>query len=459
MGVHRFKKGLDLPITGDPEQVIHAGAAVTSVALMAADYVGMKPTMFVKVGDKVKRGQPLFEDKKSPGTKFTSPAAGTITAVNRGDKRALQSVVIELSKGELKNDPPKSEIVSFKSFKEKDIVSWSRDEVRALLIESGLWTSFRTRPFSKVPHIESDPDSIFITAIDTNPLAADVDVIYEANQAAFEKGLAAIAKLREGHIYLCTAENSAVEVGPYAGISHEKFDGPHPAGTAGLHIHTLRPAHSARVAWTINYQDVIALGTLISTGKSDVSRVISIAGPQVSQPRLVRTRIGASTDALLQGGLKDGENRIISGSVLSGRSAQGDVHGYLGRHHLQISVIAEDTERVFLGWLGPGQEKFSLINTFVSKLMPKHKFNFTTTTNGSARAMVPIGMYEQVMPMDLMATHLLRALIVGDVERAERLGCLELDEEDLALCTFACPGKYEYGPYLRDVLTTIESEG
>jgi len=459
MGVHRFKKGLDLPIAGEPEQVIEAGSAVSSVAVMAADYPGMKPTMFIKVGDKVKRGQPLFEDKKSPGTVFTSPAAGKITAVNRGDKRALQSVVIEISERERKNEELKQEAVAFKKYKKKDIASYSGDNVRALLVESGLWTSFRTRPFSKVPNVESEPASIFINAMDSNPLAADVNVIFEANQNAFEKGLAVIAKLREGHIYLCSAENSTIGVGPYSGISHEQFAGPHPAGTAGLHIHTLYPAHAGRVAWTINYQDVIAIGKLFTTGKLDVSRVISLAGPQVSKPRLVRTRIGASTDGLVAGGLKDGENRVISGSVLSGRTAQGEVHGYLGRYHLQISVIAEDTEREFLGWLGPGTEKFSLINTFVSKLMPGHKFNFTTTTNGSARAMVPIGMYEKVMPMDLMATHLLRALVSGDVERAERLGCLELDEEDLALCTFACPGKYEYGTYLRNVLTTIEAEG
>ena len=459
MSVHRYTKGLDLPIAGEPEQVIHTGAAVSSVAVLAQDFVGMKPTMFVKVGDSVKRGEALFEDKKSPGTLFTSPAAGTITAVNRGDKRALQSVVIALSNGELKGDPAKKDLVSFKNYKKKDVVSYNRDEIRALLIESGLWTSFRTRPFSKVPSIESEPDSIFITAMDTNPLAADVDVIYSEYHDAFEIGLSVIAKLREGHIYLCSKEHSAVGVGPYAGIAHEHFTGPHPAGTAGLHIHTLRPAHSGRVAWTIGYQDVISIGKFMTSGVLDVSRVISLAGPQVEKPRLLRTRLGASVDTLVESELKEGENRVISGSVLSGRTAQGDVHGYLGRYHQQISVIAEDRERTFLGWLGPGQEKFSLINTFVSKLTPKHKFNFTTTTNGSPRAMVPIGMYEKVMPMDLMATHLLRAILVGDVESAEQLGCLELDEEDLALCTFACPGKYEYGPYLRNILTTIESEG
>ena len=459
MGVHRFKKGLNLPIAGEPEQIIESGASGTTVAVVAADYVGMKPTMFVREGDTVKLGQPLFEDKKSVGTIYTSPAAGTVAAVNRGDKRALQSVVITLSSSERQGKISEDEIVSFDSYQQKDVASYSRDEVRALLIESGLWTAFRTRPFSKVPSVESEPASIFINAMDTNPLAASVDVIYAENQEAFEKGLAAIAKLREGNIYLCTAENSKVNVGPYAGIAHEQFAGPHPAGTSGVHIHTLRPAHPGRVAWTIGYQDVIAIGKLIKTGRLDVTRVISLAGPQVNKPRLVRTRIGASIDALVEGELKDGENRIISGSVLSGRKAAGPVHGYLGRYHHQVSVIEEDRERVFLGWLGPGQEKFSIINTFVSKLTPKHRFKFTTSTNGSARAMVPIGMYEKVVPMDLMMTHLLRALVMGDVERSERLGCLELDEEDLALCTFACPGKYEYGPYLRDILTTIEHEG
>lgn len=459
MGVHKIKKGLDLPIAGEPEQVIESGAAISHVALMAADYIGMKPTMFVGVGDTVKRGQALFEDKKSPGTIYTSPAAGIVTAVNRGEKRALQSVVVELSLGERAGEPLADEIIAFENYQEKDVASYSCDEVRALLIESGLWTAFRTRPFSKVPSVESEPGAIFVTAMDTNPLAADVDVVFSGNEAAFEKGLAAIAKLREGNMFLCTAENSAIGVGPYAGVSHEQFSGPHPAGAPGTHIHTLKPAHRGRVAWHIGYQDVIAIGTLITTGALDVTRVISLAGPQVIKPQLLRTRVGASTDGLIDGHTEGDSNRAISGSVLSGRTASGDALGYLGRYHNQISVIAEDSEREFLGWLGPGQEKFSIINTFVSKFRPKHKFNFTTTTNGSARAIVPIGMYEKVVPLDIMPTHLLRALVMGDVEGAEKLGVLELDEEDLALCTFACPGKYEYGPYLREILTVIEAEG
>ncbi len=455
MGTYKIRKGLDLPISGEPDQSIHDGISVSSVALLASDYVGMKPTMFVKEGDTVQRGQVLFEDKKSPGTLYTSPGAGTVSAIHRGEKRALQSVVIALSEADKSGD---GDQVTFESYTGKDTASLSRDDVRALLVESGLWTAFRTRPYSKVPGVDTEPDSIFITAMDTRPLAPDVETIYNENSDAFQRGMTAIAKLREGHIYLCTKEGSTIGAGPYSGIEVKEFSGPHPAGTVGLHIHSVEPVYEERTAWHIGLQDVIAVGRLFETGQLDVSRVISLAGPSVSNPRLIRTRLGASTDELTTGELADGENRVVSGSVLSGRIAAGEELGYLGRYHQQVSVLAEGREREFLGWMEPGTEKFSIINTFVSKLTPHKKFAFTTTTNGSHRAMVPIGVYEKVMPMDLMPTHLLRALIVGDVERAERLGCLELDEEDLALCTFVCPGKYEYGPYLRQVLTQIESE-
>ncbi len=459
MGVHTFKRGLDLPIAGEPEQVIHDGASVSEVAVVAADYIGMKPTMLVKVGDTVKRGQQLFEDKKSLGTFYTAPAAGTIKAVNRGDKRALITVVITLSEGELKNDPSADEVLSFESYQAKDIASYSREEVRDLLIESGMWSAFRTRPFSKVPSVTSDPDALFITAMDTNPLAPNVDLIVEEQKEQFSLGLSALAKLREGHIYLCSASDSAVEVGAHAGIAHEQFSGPHPAGTVGVHIHTLRPAHAGRVAWSIGYQDVIALGHLFGSGQLNVNRVVSLAGPQVKNPRLIRTRVGASVDELVAGELNENDSRCISGSVLSGRTAQGEEAGFLGRYHNQISVIEEYHDREFLGWMGPGQEKFSVINTFVSKLNKNKKFSFNSSTNGSHRAMVPIGVYEKVMPMDFMMTQLLRHVLVGNVEGAEQLGCLELDEEDLALSTFVCPCKNEYGTKLREILSVIEAEG
>lgn len=460
MQVHKIKKGLDLPITGQPEQTVSPARSVTRVALIAADYVGLKPTMFVKPGDVVKRGQPIFEDKKSPGVIYTSPGAGTVAAVNRAEKRALISVVINLSPGEISGRPADDEHHVFNNFARKPVPALSRDEVRALLLESGLWTAFRTRPFSRVPRPESTPDGIFINAMDTEPLAPRPELVVDENRDAFDVGLAAIAKLREGNIYLCVQAGSSIKAGPYSGIGVVEFAGPHPAGTVGVHIHTLLPAHRGRTVWHLAYHDVIRIGKLFQTGRLDVSQVVALAGPAVSKPRLIRTRLGASTTQLVDGELALDDTRLISGSVLAGRTAHGDERGYLGRYHVQVACLREGRDRDFLGWLTPGKNRFSVINLFVSSIQRGRKrFAFTTSTNGSERPMVPIGLYEKVMPMDLMPTFLLRALIIGDIERAEKLGCLELDEEDLALCTFVCPGKYDYAPYLRRVLTMIEEEG
>jgi len=268
-----------------------------------------------------------------------------------------------------------------------------------------------------------------------------------------------VAKLTDGETYLCKAPNSRVPDCPNVGVHVAEFEGPHPAGTSGLHIHLLAPVHRERTVWTIDYQDVIAIGSLIKTGKLDLVRVISLAGPKVKNPRLFRTRFGASTDDLVAGRVQEGNNRVVAGSVLAGRQASGDVLGYLGRYHRQICVLEEGNRREFLGWLAPGKEKYSNINLFVSRLFRKRRFAITTALHGSKRPMVPINLYEQVMPFDIQPTFLLRALVVGDLEESEKLGCMELDEEDLALCSFVCPSKYDYGVFLRSVLTQIEKEG
>ena len=456
MGLHTIKKGLDLPIAGEPEQRIDDARQPSKVALLADDYVGMRPTMHVRVGDDVRRGQLLFEDKKTPNVFYTAPAAGQVTAINRGARRALQSVVIQLDASELSG---RAETVEFSSFTGDPPGALSDKQVRDLLVESGLWTALRTRPFSKVADPATWPHSIFVTAIDTNPLAPLAEVALTGRDAHFDRGLRSLAKLTDGPVFVCRRQASRIAVPSDSRFRDETFIGPHPAGTAGVHIHHLDPVDRNKVVWHVNYQDVAAIGQLFENGQLDVGRVISIAGPAVRRPRLVRTRLGASTNDLLSGETTDGELRIISGSVLAGRTASGDVFGYLGRYHHQISALTEGRNRDFLGWLAPGMNQYSTINTFVSKLIPRKKFRFTTSLNGSYRAQVPIGMYERVMPLDILPTFLLRALLVADLEKAEELGCLELDEEDLALCSFVCPGKIEYGPLLRHVLTIIEKEG
>jgi Na+-transporting NADH:ubiquinone oxidoreductase subunit A len=412
--------------------------------------------MRVAEGDEVRRGQLLFEDKKMPGVRYTSPGDGRVAAINRGERRAFESLVVELSAADRGG---RGEQVSLSSFDGRHPSALSGDAVRELLLESGLWTALRARPFSRVANPSVRPHAIFVTAMDTDPLAPDVEVVMGGREADFDRGLAALARLTDGPVFLCTAGTFSLPVPASDRIRHERFAGPHPAGTAGFHIHTLAPAGRERTVWHAGCQDVLAIGRLFETGTIDAGRVVALAGPAVRRPRLLQTRLGAATADLVAGELVEGEVRVISGSVLSGRTAMGPVHGFLGRYHRQVAVLLEGRRREFLGWAGPGLGKFSAIGVFFSRLVPGRHFAFTTSTNGSPRAIVPIGLYEKVMPFDLPPTFLLKALVTRDVERAEQLGCLELDEEDVALCTFVCPGKNDYGPYLRDVLSTIEKEG
>lgn len=459
MGAHRIKKGLDLPIAGAPALEIDADKRVGRVAVVAVDHVGLKPAFKVAEGDTVKRGQVLFEDKRTPGVRYTAPGAGTVSAIHRGARRALLSVVITLNEAERNGTAGDADSAAFAAYTGKPPADIDRQTVRDLLVESGEWTAFRTRPFSKAPGVDDVPHSIFVSAMDTNPLAAPCERVAQGRDADLKTGLEVLVKLSGGKVYFCKAVGSPLTAQGVAGVETEEFSGPHPSGLAGTHIHLLDPVSRNKIVWTIGLQDLLAVGALFRTGKLDLGRTVALCGPGVCWPRLIRTRRGASTLELCEGELKEGEQRIISGSVLSGRKAGDDTTAYLGRFHAQISVVPEGRDREFLGWLAPGANKFSLINTFISKLAPGKKFAFTTTTNGSARAMVPIGMYEKVMPLDILPTYLLRSLIVGDLEHAIELGCLELDEEDLALCTFVCPGKYEYGPILRRNLTQIEKEG
>ncbi len=465
MALHTIKKGLDLPVTGGPHlpsngDVISEGPSVSKVAVIAADFIGMKPRMLVQPGDAVQRGTPLFEDRKRPGVLHTSPGAGTVSAVNRGAKRAFISVVVELNEREQTGTPSDEDFASFESYTGAAVDSLTRDQVRDLLVESGAWTALRTRPFSRVPPVDGVAHSIFVTAIDTHPLGADVATAMGDGQAAFESGLQALTKLTDGPVHLCRAPNSGVGPGTTDGVMVQEFAGPHPAGLAGTHIHMVDPVHREKFVWYVNYADVQLIGQLVTTGQLHVDRVLSLAGPMVEHPRLIQSRIGASVDELVAGQTFDGkEVRAISGSLLGGRTASGDKEGFLGRYALQVSVVEEDRKREFLGWLSPGEGLFSIFPIYVSKLFPDHKFGFTTNTNGSHRAVVPIGMYEEVMPLDIIPTFLLRSLASKDLEKVEQLGALELDEEDLALCTMVCPGKNDWGAILRENLDTIEREG
>ncbi len=443
-------KGLDLPISGEPVQEIDTGPAVSRVALVGDDYVGMKPKMLVQVGDSVKRGQVLFEDKKTPGVQFTSPGGGKVVAINRGAKRKFESIVVELAGDEEE---------TFRSFSAAELGGLDRGQVQAVLVQSGMWTVLRTRPYSKVPAPDTTPHAIFVTAMDTNPLAVNAAAIIKAQADDFHHGLQVLSRLTDGNVYVCKRPEADLPGTDIANVSMQEFAGPHPAGLAGTHIHFLDPVSDQKTVWSVNYQDVIAIGRQFVTGRPYMERIVSLAGPAVQNPRIIRTRVGAAIGELVNGELIDGNVRVISGSVLSGRQADGG-HGFLGRHHLQISAIREGRPRDFLGWALLGFERFSVKPLYATALFSRgRKFAFSSSAEGNPRAMVPIGSYEKVMPLDIDPPYFLRALIIGDTDKALELGCLELDEEDLALCTYVCPGKYNYGQYLREILTRIEKEG
>jgi Na+-transporting NADH:ubiquinone oxidoreductase subunit A len=426
-----IKKGLTIPLQGRPEQRISDAHDVSSVGVLASDVHNLRPTMAVSVGDPVRSGQTLFTAKVCPEIRFTSPGAGEVTAINRGARRALQSVVIRLD-GDAAEE--------FDAFRPDQLPTLSGEQVRRVLLASGLWTALRTRPFSHVPDPASQPAAIFVTAIDTNPLAADPAVIIAAAGEAFQHGLQVIGRLGNVKVYVCTAPDSGIQCPDGDQYLHAEFSGPHPAGLVGTHIHCLDPVSETKTVWHLGYQHVIATGRLFTSGRLPTEKIVALGGPMVLRPRLLRTRIGASTRELLQGETVPGRLRVISGSVLNGQQASGPL-AYLGRYHNQVSVLAEGSPREFLSWMRPGMTRYSAIRAYAAHLFRRREFPMTTTQNGSPRAMVSIGTFEKVMPLDILPTPLLKALLVEDTDRARELGCLELDEEDLALGSFVCHGK------------------
>ncbi|MCK4765809.1 MAG: Na(+)-translocating NADH-quinone reductase subunit A [Candidatus Aminicenantes bacterium] len=449
MGLTKIKKGLDIPITGEPKQEISAAAAPKRVALVGYDYMGMKPTMAVSIGDKVKLGQLLFTDKKMPGVKYTSPGAGKVVEINRGAKRVFESIVIELQG---------NREITFDSFPGDKLESADKEKIKNQLIESGMWTALRERPFGKTADPAHTPHSIFVNAMDSNPLAPAVDKVLEGSEKAFRDGLTLLSKLTPGKLFLCKAPGSNIPTAGIDSLSVEEFSGPHPAGIPGTHIHFLDPVYREKCVWYIGAQDVAAFGKFFAAGKIPVERVVSLAGPTVKHPRLLRTRIGACIDDISGSEIEDGDNRVLSGSILNGRTAENSL-SYLGRYHRQITSLREDRKREFLGWLSPGWNSFSVKKILASSLFPWKKFAFSTSTEGGPRPIVPVGSYEKVMPLDILPTFLLRSLMVDDVEEVEKLGVLELVEEDLALCTFVSAAKIDCGEALRRNLTIIEKEG
>lgn len=442
-------KGLDIPISGKPDKRITDGPPVTKVALIGDDSIGLKPTMEVQEGDSVTIGQLLFTDKKTEGVRYTSPGCGTVLSINRGPKRKFESLVIELEGDEK---------VTFIENPAQPLTTYAAHDIRSLLVDSGLWTSFRTRPFGKVPDPASQPAALFITAMESEPLAPDAALIIKEAGDDYQNGLQLLRRLLDVPIHYCSAKRELLATEKVEGLDYWTFSGPHPAGLPSTHIHLIDPVHEEKISWQIGYQEVAAIGSLFRTGTLSTERIVTLAGPGVTEPRHVRTRIGADLFQLCHDSILDEPVRLLSGSVLSGRTAT-EAQAFLGRCHNQVSVLPDNSGRSLFNWAMPGRSMFSVKPVFTSTLVKNLQLKMSTALWGGRRAIYPLGTYEDVMPLDIIPVYLLKALAVNDTEKSKNLGCLELVEEDLALCSFSCPGKNEFGPMLRNVLNTIELGG
>jgi Na+-transporting NADH:ubiquinone oxidoreductase subunit A len=440
-----IEKGLDIPIGGKPSHTVTSSRPVSHVALMGDDYPDMKPTMHVNVGEHVACGQPLFSDKKNDGITFTAPGSGEVIAILRGPKRKFESLIIRLEG---------DDAVSFCAPESKPDVLGPQ-EMRTLLIDSGLWCSLRSRPYGKIPAINDAPAALFVTAIDTSPLGPDMEGIIALAEADFLSGLKALTICVDAPLYLCQDAGQKIVQVEIPGVEQVAFAGPHPAGLPSTHIHFLDPVHENKTAWHIGAQDVIAIGALLRTGTLQTERILSLAGPGIKEPRHIRTRLGASISELCDKELIEEEVRVLSGSVLDGRQVD-DMHGFLGRYHQQICCLPEGDGRQFFGWLRPGSDRFSITKAFSSSFKKPAILPFDTAVWGGNRAIFPLGTYEKVMPLDIIPIYLLKSIASGNSQKAKELGCLELVEEDLALCSYVCPGKNNFGPMLRETLSTIE---
>ena len=436
--MYNLKEGLDIPISGSPEGTIYDSTKISHVGILGPDYAGMKPTMMVETGDDVQIGSPLFEDKKNPGVFFTSPAGGLIKSINRGEKRRFISIEIEVADQE----------------NQVEIFNDNNEILISNLSKFGIINCFRTRPFNKTPKLNNIPEDIFINICDTNPLSVDPYTYLHYEMDLFNKSLIKMKEVFDCNIHVCYQSDEFDDF--IDDINYYKFNGPHPAGLTGTHIHFIKPVDINSKCWHTDGQGVLSFGDFALKNKIRTSKYVSIGGPSIVEPKIVKARIGSDCRELVAGNLRD-NSRLISGSVLNGYEINDSI-SFLGFYHNQISAISDEVPDTFLNWLMPGSKLHSKLGAFVSSWVKPDEFEFNTALNGSNRGIVPVAAYEEVMPLNIMSLQLLKSIVVKDIENAIKLGVLELAPEDLSLCSYVCPGKYDYCSILDENLELIYKE-
>jgi Na+-transporting NADH:ubiquinone oxidoreductase subunit A len=446
---HQLDKGYDIHLAGKAEGSI-SQANVSRFGILPTDFHGMSPIPKVEyqVGDEVKAGDILFYDKKKPEIKYCAPVSGELIEVRRGEKRSISAVVILADK-----------TIKYRGAQVPDIYKVDRSTLVEFMAEHGLWPFINERPFDVVPQLATIPENIFISTFDTAPLAPDNNLIVAGQEEAFQKGLNVLALLTPGKVHLGLDGRGVEPAKAFTNaynVEKHWFNGPHPSGNVGVHIHHIAPIKSGGKVWTLTVQSVITIGQFFLTGHYKVDRIVALTGAELKEPKYVRTYQGASISDLVKENL-NGENlRLISGDVLSG--AKVDIDGFLGWNADQITVVKEGNYYELFGWLLPLKPRPSTSATIPCYGGKDFEFEADTNTHGEKRAFVVSGQYEQFLPMDIYPMHLMKAIISNDVEKMEGLGISELTEEDVALCEFACTSKNPLQSILRQGLENLKEQ-
>lgn len=444
----KIRKGLNIRIKGVAEKSIETALLPETYALKPSNFPGLMPKLSVKAGDRVKAGEPLFFDKYQPDILFVSPVSGTVTSINRGERRRILEVVV-------KTDHDKATV----DFGKNDPFSMSGEEIKLMLLKGGLWPFLKRRPYGILAKPDENPKAIFVSCFDTSPLAPDYGFILEGQQSTFQTGIDVLSRLTSGKVYIGLSQGiSPGWMGNLKNAEINYFSGPHPAGNVGIQIHRISPLNKGEVVWTINPQDLLFIGRLFETGKPDFSKTVALAGSEVANPRYFRTILGAKLSSVLENNLTKSskKQRIISGNILTGDKVNSD--NYLGFFDSQVTVIPEGDEYEFMGWATLGIKKFSASKTFLSGIFEQKEYELNANLHGGERAFVLSGQYEKFLPMDILPVYLLKAIIVNDLDKMEQLGIYEVIEEDLALCEYACTSKIKVQEILRQGINNMIKE-
>ena len=443
----RLKKGLNINLLGEADKVYASVKPTERYVVKPTDFHGLTPKLAVKVGDKVKAGTTLFFDKYNDKVNFSAPVSGEVIDIVRGAKRKILEVVLKAD-----------EVIEYEHFISDTAKSISREQIIDTMLKAGIWPSVRQKPYDIVANPTDMPKAIFISAFNSAPLTIDNDFALYGMDELFQKGLDYITQLSSGktHLNIDGNTNSSTVFTGAKGVVINKICGAHPAGNVGIQVHHIDPINKGEVVWYLQPQDVIAIARLFTQGKYDVSRIVALAGSQVKKPKYYRTIAGATIANLLTDNIIEGDNRIISGDILTGQHI--DVNGTLGFYDTTITVIEEGKEQEFLGWILPGLHKFSASKTFLSWLNPSKKYTLNANMHGEERAYVMTGEYEKVLPMDIYPTQLIKACMIEDIELMENLGIYEVSPEDLALCEFVCTSKIEVQSIIRHALDLVRKE-